>query len=542
MGRAKIDLFLNITERHIKHIGKIAMSEVSPADRRPPKLGPAYLGVVVLIEACLLVLLRVPSSYRFVNFAFLDNGADLAIQYLTQHGDRLYQDNGYYYGLLPLALGKLLYGALGRRPLAFEVAAIVATLVVAANLARYCSLARSDWKGESLLILTLPFVLTVGYPSITHMLEAVIITFALCEHLAGKRPAALALLTACLFVKPAMAYVYGLLLTILIIRRELAVPGKPIIQSLRPLFPSACVAIVLSLGLGSAYGTRPLFHSLLPFSGARIYHANHYGFIFGKGQDFWWPRGASAGYYFGTVVGFWLAASVALILGSAAAVAVAMRGWTKSIDLTGRVEAASACAVLHLVFVLVFFGNAWSWSYYFYLLPMGLIALIPFAPGRFPILASCLLLPLAFGGLRSSILPGVHEWQNYRRGPETAGLFAAPDERDEWIQVQKFLAGRTSSFLALSDGAGSFLPGVEPPTLWFLVRGGTKPREITRKVQELANAMFIVETRIDGPWPSDLFQEFLEPLSSCERVLDTRFYRVHQRVESTPSSPQSSAH
>ena len=511
------------------------------ANRRVLKLGPNYLGVVVLIEASLLILLRLPSSYRFVNFAFLDNGADLAIHYLTQHGDRLYQDNGYYYGLLPLAFGKLLYGTLGRHPFAFEVAAIVTTLFLAANLVRYCSLSRCDWRGESLLILTLPYVLTVGYPSITHMLEAVIMTLALCEHLAGRRTIALALLTACLFVKPTMAYFYGLLLTILIIRHELVVLGRSIVALLQALLPSACVAVVLSVALGFAYGPGPLIHGLLPLSGARIYEANHYGFLFGRGQDFWWPPGASAGYYFGTVVGFWLAASGTLFIGSVLVITAESRASRKSIEVINCVEASCVCALLHLLFVLLFFGNAWSWSYYFYLIPMGLLALHPIIGNRFLPLVCFILLALALGGLRSSIMPGIQEWHNYRRGPETAGLWAAPDERQDWIRVRKLLAGRSASILALSDGAGAFFPGAEPPTLWFLVRGGTKTHEITRKVKDLAGSEFIVEVRIDGPWPSDLFKEFAEPLSGCVHLLDTRFYRVYRRVALLPRTLRASA-
>ena len=72
--------------------------------------------------------------------------------------------------------------------------------------------------GIALVVVAMPWAALASYINLTHAIEATLICHALAEHALGRRSRALALLTACLFVKPAMAYIYGLLLVLLIIR------------------------------------------------------------------------------------------------------------------------------------------------------------------------------------------------------------------------------------------------------------------------------------------------------------------------------------
>ena len=63
------------------------------------------------------------------------------------------------------------------------------------------------------------------------------------------------------------------------------------------------------------YGVPATFRLSLPLTGVEIYRAANNGFFTGSGRGFWYFPGVHPGYYFGTVVAFWFAASVVLIAG-----------------------------------------------------------------------------------------------------------------------------------------------------------------------------------------------------------------------------------
>lgn len=47
-----------------------------------------------------------------------------------------------------------------------------------------------------------------------------------------------------------------------------------------------------------------------------------------------------------------------------------------------RFEFVAAMACLHVAFVTLFFGHAWSWAYYDFLLVIGATAAVAMIPGR----------------------------------------------------------------------------------------------------------------------------------------------------------------
>ena len=206
----------------------------------------------------------------------------------------------------------------------------------------------------------------------SHIIEPVLLGHALAYQARGNRGAALALATACVFVKPSMAYLYGLILLAFVLfdglrRRAL---WQVLQQSIRP---AAIAGLGIAAILVAFFGVQPLLNSTFPLGGIKIYGEEHFGF-FQSGRLFWSPPGTSWFYYVTNVAGPWLTAT--LVLAGAGAVAgyrllvgpglQATRARAEEIVLT--------CALLQLGFISLFFGNQYSWTYYFYVLAIGLAA------------------------------------------------------------------------------------------------------------------------------------------------------------------------
>ena len=512
------------------------MIKARAGGRRDPARFGLALTVMLVAEALVLCALRLPLSLSFKQLAFQDPGSDLVIDYLTVRGDRPGVDNGYQYGLLSLAVGRVVFAVLGRNPMAFQALDVLANIALAWGLARFARYAGAGVVGVALLVLTLPYLTPSAYPCLTHMLEPAVLCHALVEHLRGRRTRALAMVSVCLFIKPTMAYLYGLLLTLLILRDwGAARPGR-VSRLLRPFCPAVAVMAVLAVGLGWAYGAEPLVASVIPVSGARVYQANGFGFFFGEGCNFWRPPGARLGYYLGTFAGFWIAGTFALLAGAAVAVGRSFGAGKRAAVVPNNTEVACVCAALHVMFVFLFFGNSLSWFYYGYVLVLGLVALIPLISRTLSAAVLAGLFVLALLSQRSVIGPILGYWRTLMRGPETASLYASPEEREEWLRVMEATRGQKAVILAISEGLPLIAPGFEPPVLWYIAHAGLRRPEVERKRAQIAHAGLVVEVKsCYGKWPSEEFaSELGKTLAGFEHVYVGRLYRVFQR--SKPAS------
>ena len=171
-----------------------------------------------MAESLALALLQLPLSLGFLEFATADQGANLTTQSLLDRGLVPTVDFGYQYGLLPLLIGRSWFALLGRTPQAYAAAMLIVDLLIAWGLARCAAALRAGPAGIALIVCTMIGTTLGSYINLAHACEATLICHALADHAGGRRSRALALLTACLFIKPVMAYVYGFLLVLLIVR------------------------------------------------------------------------------------------------------------------------------------------------------------------------------------------------------------------------------------------------------------------------------------------------------------------------------------
>jgi hypothetical protein len=447
---------------------------------------PRYLTLVVLFSLELLVIsvVRLPESMRFDRYAFCDHGANLTLQYLIAHGLRPSLDFGYHYGLLPALVGRIWFAFFGATPWAYQGAMVVANLLCAWAIAKILSQLKIGAIGLAFAFITLGYSFQATYINFAHAIEAVLLCHALAEQARGSRANALALAAVAIFSKPTMGFVYGLLLVILI-ARDLGRAGFTRHRLIGAFAPAATVCVSLATLLSLVYGPNTFFHTALPIEGATAYKSMKYG-LMGAGHGFWDPKGLPWIYYFIDVAGFWIASTLFLF----GATLLQLRNHDQRQVSLRRTEVIVTCAILHLAFLALFFGNQWSWIYYSYFLMIGVALACDLGPaGRRVGLALCALALLSW----TDVAYWTYRWwQTTAPDSATAGLWAPAEERNEWLKVRAMTGGQRTLMLDDMGATELLFPGFENPVSLYLTRGLMTRGDIDRKLEQLSGAQVAV--------------------------------------------------
>jgi hypothetical protein len=443
------------------------------------------------IEVIAYSLGWLPRSLGFDRFAFCDQGANLTAQYLISHGLTPAVDFGYAYGLIPLALGKIWFGCFGATPFAYQGLMVVCGILMALGLAQVAVRLELGVIGMALLAIALMFMIQASYPSLSQATEQVLLTFAIAQQAAGRRSGALALATAAVLAKPSMAYVYGFILALLIVLQLLR-SGGSFRQWIRAFAAAALVGILLAAVLGIEYGPAALLNTVFPVEGMRNYKALDFGFFRGSGRGFWDLGNMPFLAYLLEVSGFWMAATLVLLIGAPFAALKCYRSWfaeTPSLQLR-RAEIVVTCAVIHVVFVTLLFGNEWSWLYYAYFLVLGVATVSEIWPmGRRAGFALCALGVIACSAQAWSMY---HHWTIDSRYASTGGLWASPGQAAEWSKALSLVQGRNAVVLDINGAVELMVPGFAPPTTLYLLPGLMQPAEVDRKLAQLNGAEVVL--------------------------------------------------
>jgi hypothetical protein len=499
------------------------------AEMRLPSWRPSRPWVVTaLLAAGLLAIatLKLPVIARFEVFQFGDWGANLTVQALIDRGERPTIDFFYPYGLLPLMAGRAWFGLWGRTPAAYLGAVAACHVLTAWAVGRLVRALDLGWIGVMFLIAALPLTFPPTYPSLAHGLEAVLITHALASQAKGRRDHALALAGLAALAKPSMGYVYGALLLALIVLSHRGRAGS----ITRDLRPTVAVLGGTGLTLAAVFGPATLIGSLLPGATAELYKHAHYGFFRGNGRDFWLPPGAGLRHYVGTPRGYWLAATLLLLGGTATALVRLFAG--RDDDDAGRraAETVLTCATLHVAYACLFFGGADSWWYYAYLPALGAAALTGL--GR----------PMCWG-VAALILPALaSDWTQRREiadawraaDARNDGLWISTDSLSEWRAVLDQIDDRSAVLLAMSGcGELTYRDRFAPPVCIFLLQGMDDTIDVRRKAEQVRRAEVVVVPKV--PAGTLAFRlgcpAFRAALVGKARTFDGRYYAVYRRVE-----------
>jgi hypothetical protein len=458
---------------------------VSHAESRFSKTSQLF--VLLAAEKLLFWLLQLKTSLSFSDLGFGDAGANFTMHYLSGLGLRPALDFGYLYGLLPLLIGRFWFGLFGPTPMSLAVLALVCRLVVVWSIARIAVRYSVGIPAIAFVVVALPYAVGVFTGlNIAHHLEAALLSVALAEQAYGRRSTALALATAACFTKPSLGYVYGLLLLIFIfadLRQRNRVSAGEIARS---LVPAALTGLLLISILALVYGAGSVVATLYPRTGFAVYRASNFG-LFGEGRTFFHPPGANWRWYIGNPTGLWLLGSIWL-LGNAV-----FSGWRilSTRQATLEDEMILTCGLLHVAFVMLAFGNGGSWIYYSQVWLIG----IELTGSRRTSFVTSVFIVFTFLGLlsyRASLPSSIAFWRTSVSGPDTAGLWASPEERGEWDQAERIADGHRAALLIELGAGGLLLRGFEEPVAASLFPGGATSGELERQAQQLKDASVIV--------------------------------------------------
>jgi hypothetical protein len=485
---------------------------------------PSYLALAVLfsLEMLAINLARLPESMSFDRFAFCDHGANLTLQYLIANGLRPSLDFGYHYGLLPALIGRIWFALFGATPWSYQSAMMLAGLLGAWAIAKMLSQLKIGAIGVALAIITLGYSFQASYINFAHAIEAVLLSHALAEQARGSKASALALVSAATFAKPSMGYVWGLVLVVLIVR-ELIGAEFALRRMIRALTPAAIVVVSLALVLSLFYGATTLLHTALPIEGATAYHSMNYGLL-GTGQRFWDPKGLPWTFYLIDVSGFWIASTLFLF----ASVLFQLLSRSAHAVSPQRKEVILTCAILHLAFLIFFFGNQWSWIYYPYLLMVGVAVAADLGPTPRRIgMMLCVLAVLSW----TDIAYWSHRWwQTTKPDAATAGLWATADERDEWLSVRALTKDHKALMLDSMGATELLFPGFGDPVSLYLTRGLMLSSDINRKLDKLSSAQeVVVPITIAACTGVPDAPEFRQALKNFDLAWSGKHFEIFQR-------------
>lgn len=497
-----------------------------PDTRHESRLWRGQTWFVSLFIAAIVIqiLASLPVTLDFKLFAFYDPGSTLKADWLISPagGNKIPTiDFAYSYGLLSLEFGRAWFATFGRDPWAFWLYGSFGMLAMTLGFTRLIRTLNFNWQQVVILLCALPLAIPPYYLSLTHVTEAALLIHALADQTQKKYWRALLLVTITAMFKPSMAYVYGLMLMVIILKPQLFAGWKqsPDRQGpVRQFLPAMMTAILVCAILIADFGVQPLINTLLPITGGASYKAAGFGFLNGAGRNFW-MLDHPAQYIF-TPTGWWLASTIIMWI---TAIAIMIRRYRGILTPGG--ETLITLAVMHTVFVFMFFAWAGSWTYYAYLPAIGLATMWNAFPIKKWSFMAILILILCGSFSRLSMTIG--EWAAKSRFSDTSGLWIYGDQLTRWRYIQQFNQPKT--YWLVNGFSGQMFPGITTPPSWWLSPKLQNEKEIAAIRKGISESDTVIRWAEHGrldPW---LYPELADVTRDFETVHRDGWFAVEKR-------------
>jgi hypothetical protein len=484
-----------------------------------------WVALLFFLEVIALSVVHLPVNLTFYKFAFHDEGSNLTVQFLIAHGFRPVLDFGFSYGLLTLTIEHIWFAIAGMTPYAYQGAMLTTGLLMAWGLARFASNLQLNRAEVVFMVSALPIAVMSSYANFSEALEAALLCNALAEQAGGNRRLALTLAGIACLVKPALGYFYVLLLIALAILRR-PKSDRPMSYLWQLVLPAGIVGGSLVALVALMYGWKPLLWTLFPVSGAETYRYLNNGF-FRAGSTLYYFRGVHLGYYFGTIAGFYLFATASVFVAGIVAAQRLIRGRDNDSPIAD--ELMVVCAILHAIFIFGLFGNAGSWSYYSYILVMGVVLAMRYFGAVAPLVAA-VAIGFALLSNTSDFESAYKGWRLTVRSDTTAGLWAFPAEIKEWSRVNQTIDSGNS--VALSWAGCAFLLDARlqaRPALYTLPFQ-SNDREIQRYASQIRAAQYVVApSNLDFVDWSQHFPEIHQAVDDHRLLWQGKYFEVFRR-------------
>ena len=489
-----------------------------------------FIGLFMMVALRFVFLL--PSELDFRNFAFRDLGSFQHVDRLIGLGLRPGVDFGFTYGLLPVLLQHLYFAVFGAghgTTFGLLVIYLLGMLTFWILLCREIGPSLANFA-VLLGLSSLTIFLDPWPPTPAHAFMQLSLAFSL--YFVLKRRLSLALFIAALgaLTIPSLPITLTGLIALTITWEWGRTPGRTV-RGLATQFVPAVVGYAGTVLLMTAFfGWQAVLQSLIPFAGARLYRAMHFG-IFEQGRYFLHPPHAHLSYYLLTTAGIWLLCSALLVVfGCVNALRMARAG-----RLMGQPLFVVICCALHLVFVFVAYGNRLSYVYYSFLLAAGVLAGVSgLSNRRLRIALSSLLLCLGLLSQLAGVWEGRESWKSESRSPETAFLYAPNDFQPEWKSVLSITKNHRVFLLAYGMGVDSYYPEIGTAQSWFLLPGLVLPREDSYVLEQIRSSDVVVE-ELEVTLYIDQNKEWQAALGEFPVKVSGRYFRIWTKDEAAQS-------
>jgi hypothetical protein len=490
---------------------------------------PPWYGLVLIVEAVTLAIFSLPVDLSLNNVAFGDLGVSITVHDLLNRGYTPGVSFGYPYGTLSLLFGRLWFGSVGATPKTFYAGVMVLDVLFAWGLARCVTNLRLKASGIALILILVPMA-QLSSITFAHCLERVLLCWALAEHARNCRGRAMVLATSAIFVKPSMGFVYAGILFLLTIRKAWQKCDSFVRAIVSDLAPAIIAGACLFSLLSAVYGMSTVMRLLLPVEGAAAYRDYGFGFFGREGRTFWYFPGVHLGYYVGTPVLFWFVATALISVGAGVIAQNAVRAARRGEWIPSKDEVLLSCAIMHLAFVLCFFGSNASWVYYIYVLVIGVAVMT--TRSRKVQKVGWTLVVLGLLSQASYVGQALVAWRFTAPSSATAELWAPLREVQEWKYVCEKSRGKRVVALTPDGAVQTIFGGFGIPDHSQLMRGETTPRELRVQLERLYEADFAVIPGGGGgrelirSWP-----ELKRELSSWRVRYAGKYFTLYEKAD-----------
>ncbi|HQR41282.1 MAG TPA: hypothetical protein PLX97_01330, partial [Gemmatales bacterium] len=148
------------------------------------------------------------------------------------------------------------------------------------------------------------------------------------------------------------------------------------------------------------------------------------------------------------------------------------------------------CGLLHVIFILVLFGNEWSWLYEPYLLVFGIAAALS-QRGHISRYFLPVLMVLTVCSLVPTVTNSTQNWKKKQSFPDRHGLFMATEYHQELEQIEQLAKEQVLLFVT-KQGAPAVLLGVRGVPTWSYLRLPAREWERHGFQQEMSRAEIMV--------------------------------------------------